>query len=113
MDKINSWTKELEILKDIIVQTGLEETTKWGSPVFTFGKKNVVSIHGFKNFFAIWFFKGSQLNDFESKLINAQEGTTKLMRQWRFTSKDQIDKDLIIKYIKEAIEIEVSTKAKP
>ena len=41
-------------------------------------------------------------------LINAQEGTTKSMRQWRFTAKEQIDKELPLSYIKEAIAIETS-----
>ena len=48
------------------------------------------------------------MTDPQKVLINAQEGTTKLMRQWRFTSREQIDKELILQYINEAIEIETS-----
>ena len=108
MDKVNSWASELRQLKDIILETDLIETTKWGSPVFTLNGKNIVGLAGFKNFFALWFFKGAQLKDEKKVLINAQEGKTKLMRQWRFTTQEQIDKDLILKYVLEAIEIENS-----
>lgn len=110
MDKVNSWSVELEELRCIITESGLKETTKWGMPVFTFNDKNIIGIAGFKNFFTIWFFKGVQMTDPQKVLINAQEGTTKSMRQWRFTSKEQIDKELLISYIKEAIAIETSEK---
>ena len=108
MDKVNSWSVELEQLRSIIVESGLKETTKWGGPVFTLNDKNIIGIAGFKNFFTIWFFKGVHMKDPQKVLINAQEGTTKSMRQWRFTAREQIDKDLILKYIKEAIDIETS-----
>ena len=71
-------------------------TTKWGGEVYTFKDKNIVGIDGFKNYFTLWFFKGSQLKDAKKVLINAQEGKTKHMRQWRFTAKEQIDRDLIL-----------------
>ena len=112
MDKVNSWASELAQLREIILQTGLQETTKWGGPVFTYNGKNIVGIAGFKNFFTIWFFKGVDMKDPQEVLINAQEGTTKSLRQWRFTSREQIDKDLVLTYIKEAIEIENNAVAK-
>jgi len=37
------------------------------------------------------------------KLINAQEGVTKALRQWRFEEEDEIDSNLVLEYIKEAI----------
>lgn len=110
MDKVNSWAAELEQLRGIISKTGLQETVKWGGPVFTIQNKNVVGIAGFKHFFTIWFFKGAQLKDPAGVLINAQEGTTKMMRQWRFRSKEEIDELLIIEYIREATALETDTK---
>jgi uncharacterized protein YdeI (YjbR/CyaY-like superfamily) len=107
-DKTNSWGSELELLREIIAETPLIATTKWGGEVYTSNGKNIIGIAGFKNFFTIWFFKGAQLKDEKKVLINAQEGKTKLMRQWRFTAKEQIDKDLILQYIQEAIAIENS-----
>lgn len=43
------------------------------------------------------------MSDDKNKLINAQEGKTKALRQWRFKDSNEIDVDLIISYIHEAI----------
>jgi uncharacterized protein YdeI (YjbR/CyaY-like superfamily) len=114
-DKVNSWSKELEFLKSIIAKTKLIETSKWGSCVYVLDNKNVVGIGGFKNYFTIWFFNGVYLKDEKKALVNAQEGVTKSLRQWRFTSKDDVNESLVLEYIEEAIENEKrgikSTKA--
>lgn len=105
-DKVNSWSEELEFLKSIIAKTELTETTKWGGCVYVLDNKNVVGIGGFKNYFTIWFFNGVFLKDEKKVLVNAQEGVTKSLRQWRFTSKDDVDETLVLDYIQEAIENE-------
>lgn len=107
MDKINHWKPELELLKTIIAKTALVETTKWGGPAFVLKGKNIIGIAGFKHFFTIWFFKGHLLKDKKKVLINAQEGITKSMRQWRFKSKEEIDEETILSYIREAIDLEL------
>lgn len=106
MDMINHWEAELDILKTIISKTPLVETNKWGGSIYVFDNKNIVGIGGFKNFFSLWFFNGAYLKDDKKHLINANEGVTKSLRQWRFTSKDEIIEDEILAYIKEAIENE-------
>lgn len=103
---MESWNEELDLLKSIVLKTGLVETTKWGIPVFTYNGKNVVSIAGFKSFFSLWFQNGVFLKDAKQVLINASEGQTKALRQWRFHSKEEIDEQEIIAYIQEAIENE-------
>ncbi|MDI1304482.1 MAG: YdeI/OmpD-associated family protein [bacterium] len=105
-DKVNSWSEELEFLKSIIAKTELLETSKWGGCVYVLDNKNVVGIGGFKNYFTIWFFNGVFLKDEKKALVNAQEGVTKSLRQWRFTSKDDVNESLVLEYIKEAIENE-------
>lgn len=105
-DKTNEWAEEIDLLKSVMNKTPLVETTKWGGPTYTYEGKNIVGLGGFKNYFTIWFYKGVFLKDEANVLVNAQEGVTKSLRQWRFTSKDQIDEKLIIKYIEEAIEVE-------
>lgn len=106
MQNNNQWTEELEIVVSIINKLPLEKTIKWGAEVFTYNGKNVVSYGGFKNHFTIWFFNGVFLEDKYNVLVNAQEGKTKSARQWRLTSKAEIDEKKISEYIYEAIEIE-------
>ena len=109
-DKVNSWSVELEFLKSIIAKTELVETTKWGGPVYVLNGKNVLGIGGFKNYFTIWFFNGVFLKDEKQVLVNAQEGVTKSLRQWRFLSKNEVDEKAVLHYINEAIENEKQGK---
>lgn len=109
-DKVNNWSEELEFLKSIIAQTELIETTKWGGCVYVLNSKNVVGIGGFKSYFTIWFFNGVFLKDEKQVLVNAQEGITKSLRQWRFSSKEEVDKKVVLQYIREAIENEKQGK---
>ncbi len=97
------WPEEVEMLRSIIRQTGLEETIKWGAEVYTYNGKNVVSAGGFKNFFTLWFYNGVFLNDPYNVLVSGTEGKTKALRQWRFTSMDDIDEKKILSYLHEAI----------
>ena len=62
-----------------------------------------MGIGGFKKFFTIWFWNGVFLKDNAKVLVNANEGVTKGLRQWRFTSKEEINEKLILQYINEAI----------
>ncbi|MGO4772997.1 YdeI family protein [Flavobacterium sp. W22_SRS_FK3] len=109
-DKVNQWEEELLFLKSIIDKTELVETIKWGGPIYVYNKKNVIGIGGFKNYFAIWFLNGVFLKDEKKRLINAQEDKTKSMRQWRFTSKDEVNEKEVLEYILEAIENEKQGK---
>ncbi|KQX15929.1 YdeI family protein [Flavobacterium sp. Root420] len=104
------WEEELLLLKSIIDKTELEETIKWGGPVYVYNKKNVIGIGGFKDYFTIWFFNGVFLKDEKKKLINAQEDKTKSLRQWRFTSKNDVNEKEVLEYIAEAIENEKQGK---
>jgi uncharacterized protein YdeI (YjbR/CyaY-like superfamily) len=105
-NKSKLWAQELEVLKSIINATGLVETTKWGGPVYTLNGKNVLGIGGFKNYFSIWFYKGVFLKDEAGVLVNANEENTKSLRQWRFESVKDINEELILAYVNEAIAVE-------
>ena len=112
-NKTNQWENELEQLHAIIRKTPLVESTKWGGPVYTYNNKNVLGIGGFKSYFGIWFYNGVFLKDEKKLLINANEESTKSLRQMRFNSVNEIDEKLILAYIKEAIEIEEKGLAIP
>lgn len=105
------WAEEVELIKNIFNQTEMIVARKWGSDMYTVNGKNVCSVGGFKNFFTIWFNNGVFLSDPAKVLISAKEGQTKALRQWRFTSKDQINKELILSYVLEAIENEKEGKS--
>ena len=105
-NKTDQWNEELEFLKSIVAKANLFEDIKWGGPVYSYNGKNILGIGGFKSYFGIWFFNGVFLKDEQKLLINAQEGTTKSMRQMRFNSINEIDEKVILQYIKEAISIE-------
>lgn len=65
------YADSLVCLRDTILSTGLNETIKWGIPVYTYHGKNVVGMAVFKSYFAIWFYQGGLLKDEQKKLINA------------------------------------------
>ncbi len=102
--KKSEWNKALQILRSIMLSTEMTETIKWGAPTYTVNDKNVIGLGAFKSYVGIWFFQGVFLKDDQKKLINAQEGKTKGLRQWRFTSIEEIDRDLILQYVQEAIQ---------
>ena len=103
MGKDNKWLEEVALIKSIIQKSGLQETIKWGTEVYTHNGKNVVGVVGFKNHFTLWFYNGVFLQDKHKVLISAQDGKTKALRQWRFTSMAEINEKMILEYIREAI----------
>lgn len=102
--RADKWTEELEILFDIVRKTELIETTKWGGPCFVINNQMVLGIGGFKSYVGLWFYQGVFLKDKYKVLINANEGVTKALRQWRFYSKTEIDAKKVKEYILEAIQ---------
>ncbi len=111
-EKAQKWQEEFQLLREIICQNkSLEENYKWMHPCYTFGGKNIVLIHGFKDYCAILFHKGVLLNDRKGILIQQTENVQSA-RQIRFSNAEQIIKlkPIIINYISEAIEIETSGK---
>ena len=99
------WKESLELLQELLGSSTLSESIKWGMPVYTLDNKNVVGFSAFKSWVGIWFYQGVFLKDKKGMLINAQEGTTKGLRQWRFKSADEIraHRDTILAYLEEAI----------
>ena len=106
-EKDTKWQKEYEKLRMLILDCGLTEELKWGCPCYTFENRNVVLIHGFKEYCAMLFFKGALLADAEGILIQQTENVQSA-RQIRFTNFREIVKmERILKsYIYEAIEVE-------
>ena len=105
LEKQPNWSRHLALLREIIKREGLDEHIKWGMPVYSYSGKNAVGFGATKNYVGIWFFQGGLLKDVHNKLMNAQEGKTQAMRQWRFTDLETIksEKELIQSYIQETL----------
>lgn len=101
--KQDKWTQELNLLRSFLLELDLKEEVKWGVPAYIYKKKNIIGMSAFKNYFGIWFHQGVFLKDDAGVLMNAQEGKTKAMRQWRFNSINELDKKLIQSYVLEAM----------
>lgn len=97
------WQKEVRALRAILLPLGLAEEVKWGAPCYTLDGQHIVGIGAFKSYFGLWFFQGALLDDKNGVLVNAQEGKTKAMRQWRMQSADDIKPVVIRRYVKEAV----------
>lgn len=60
LNKESQWQEEYKYLRTLIFnETELEEAYKWMHPCYTLNNKNVVLIHGFKNYVALLFHKGA------------------------------------------------------
>lgn len=102
--EVNShFAEALDVLRQIINSTELVETLKWNAPVYTLNGKNVLGLGAFKNHFSIWFCNGVFLKDERKVLVSANK-KTKALRQMRFESLHDIDKAIVLAYVKEAIE---------
>jgi uncharacterized protein YdeI (YjbR/CyaY-like superfamily) len=97
----------LVLLRTIILDCGLTEEVKWGSPCYTYNNKNVLILAALKSYCAISFFKGVLLNDSKNILDkpgeNSQHG-----RLIKFTKDSDLAamEQTIKEYIRQAIEIE-------
>lgn len=102
------WTEELEILCSIMAQTELDVSIKWGSPTYDYKGKKILAVNAFKNYVAIWFHQGVYLKDPHKVLIQSADGKAKFLRHWRFASANEIEPEVVLDYVLEAIQLEIS-----
>ncbi|MGZ3838333.1 MAG: YdeI/OmpD-associated family protein [Flavisolibacter sp.] len=106
-NQAKNWQEELDKLRLILLECGLNEALKWGVPCYTLQGANIALLHVFKEYCAILFFKGALLQDVHNILVqqteNVQSG-----RQIRFSQlREIVEQEPIIKtYIYEAIAVE-------
>ncbi|QCJ42531.1 hypothetical protein FAY30_11755 [Bacillus sp. S3] len=107
LKKAKKWKEEFEALRNIVLDCELNEDIKWMHPCYMFEDKNIVLIHGFKEYCALLFHKGALLKDPHGILIQQTENV-QAARQIRFTNLQEIvAMETIVKdYIYEAIEVE-------
>ncbi|GAA1374491.1 YdeI/OmpD-associated family protein [Peribacillus frigoritolerans] len=107
LGKAKNWKEEYETLRNIVLDCELTEEFKWMHPCYTFENKNIVLIHGFKEYCALLFHKGALLQDAHGLLIQQTENVQGA-RQIRFTNVQEIvaTESILKAYIHEAIEVE-------
>lgn len=110
LDELENWNSETRKLVELIRSIGLEETVKWSMPVYVSSGKNVVGVFATKSYFGLWFYQGALMEDKDNVLMNAQEGKTKALRQWRMTSKKEIKVRTIKRYVLEAMKLAAEGK---
>ena len=103
------WREEFEALRTIILGFDLSEDLKWYQPCYSLEGKNVVLIHGFKEYCALLFFKGVLLKDAKGILVQQTEHV-QAARQIRFTNvREIVGMEKTLKaYVHEAMEVEKS-----
>ncbi|SFV34865.1 YdeI/OmpD-associated family protein [Thermoflavifilum thermophilum] len=116
-DQAKAWKKEMQLLRNIVLDFPLQEEKKWGWPCYTYDGKNVVLIHTFKTYCALLFFKGALLKDPYGLLLQ-QTPHVQAARQMRFRQAAEILRlePHIRAYIQQAIEVEklgMQVKRKP
>jgi uncharacterized protein YdeI (YjbR/CyaY-like superfamily) len=101
------WSAEYAALRQLCLAAGLNEELKWGQACYDLDGRNVVLIHGFKEYCALLFIKGALLKDPQGLLVQ-QTKNVQAGRQLRFSSLAEINrhKTAIRAYIKEAIALE-------
>jgi uncharacterized protein YdeI (YjbR/CyaY-like superfamily) len=108
-NKAKQWQAEFKKMRTIILDCGLTEELKWGVPCYTFEKRNIVLMHGFKDYCALLFVKGALLQDAEGILIQQTENV-QAGRQVRFSSvREIVEREPVLKaYLHEAIAVETA-----
>lgn len=103
--RAKTWQGEMEKLRSILLESGLDEEIKWGKPCFSFEGKNIAIIQPFKEHCSLMFFKGALLKDTHGLLRSQGENTQSALRL-EFTSEAQIKKAVLKSYVKQAVEVE-------
>lgn len=116
--KFNSkWANQLKELRTLLLPYDLEETIKWGAPVYMKEGKNLIGIAAFKNHYGLWFFQGALLKNNTKLFMNSQEGKAQTMRQIKFNDNSILNLELLKPYIDETLSLhdqgKVIKKAKP
>ncbi len=109
MARADQWREAFERLRAIILTCGLDEDLKWGQPCYARDGRNIVLIHGFKDYCALLFFKGALMKDPDGVLIQQTENVQSA-RQIRFASAEQISgmAPTLKVYVLEAIAVEAA-----
>ena len=72
------WEAEIAAARRVLAGFAMTEECKWGKPTYMADGKNIVILQGFKEYFALGFFRGALLKD--PKKVLVQLGQTNARR---------------------------------
>ena len=106
---VHRWGEALARLRALVRETALTETVKWGSPCYTLGGKNVVTLGAFIDDCVLSFFKGAALEDPDG-ILEPPGPNSRFARVLRFRSVEEVEarRDVVVRLLAEAIELERS-----
>ena len=109
--KVIPWQRELQLLREILLESDLTEEIKWSAPCHTHRRKNILMLSALKESVVVSFFRGAELKDPENILVKPGENS-RFAKYIRFTDVKAIEssRQTILDYIREAIELELSGK---
>ncbi len=104
LSRAKAWRGEMEKLRSILLECGLEEDLKWGKPCFQHEGSNVAILQPFKQHCALMFFQGALLEDTHG-LLRSQGPNTQSAMRLEFTREAEIRKTVVKSYVKQAISV--------
>lgn len=105
--KVQRWPEVLRALRALVLECGLAEELKWGSPCYSLESGNVLMIGALNDECRLSFFKGAALRD-EAGLLVPPGPHSRYARMLVFRSLDDVmgRRDVVRAYIQQAIELE-------
>jgi uncharacterized protein YdeI (YjbR/CyaY-like superfamily) len=105
LQELERWKKETELLREILLESGLTEDWKWRQPCYTLDGENLIIIGNFKDSIVLSFLKGALLSDPEGLLVRPGEHTQS-GRMMKFKGLEEIHLKVpqIAAYVLEAIQ---------
>ena len=110
--RVHLWPEALAALREIALESGLNEVRKWGVPCYVNDAgKNVALLGAFKGHCLISFFKGVLLDDPDG-VLESPGSNSQSTRQMRFTTAKQVwgAKDVLLRFLYEATANEAAGK---
>lgn len=103
------WPDEIAAIRPLLIDSGLEESIKWGKPTYSHDGDNICILQEMKDFLAVMFFKGALLED-PAGLLHSQGPNSRSAKRFQFTSVAEIHDSagMIAAYVADAIDVAVA-----
>ena len=107
IESSHQWQKQIEALRTILLDCGLEEQIKWGKPCYSVDGSNVVIIQEFSDSLSLMFFKGILLDD-PAAVLEDQGPNSHAAKRMTFTSVAEVEDraEVVRSYVAEAVAVE-------